>query len=418
MSADANHKARSLWLVGALHAFTHLYYVVLMPLYLLMQRDFKFASVGQATALVTVQMVAYFLPSYPMGVLADRVSRKKLLGYGLLINALGYVGLAYAPNYACALIAVIIAGVGGSFYHPAATAMVARLYPVGTGRALGLIGVGASVGFFVGPIYAGWRATLLEPLLGAEAWRRPVLELGGLGVLAAILFFWLADEDQPGPTPKKAARSAEKLFPTPLLALLFLAGAGAFSLRDFAGSAMGSLGSLFLQQAHGYDARHAGLALSGIFLASAVSNPLFGHLSDRGRKRWASSVLVIAAVVVLAFPHMPAGWVIPLFLTYGFFFMSSYPMVEAALMQSVPDAVRGRVFGLFITVGGLIGNLSHWMVGEAVRRMGPAAHEPASYFTLYGVLGGLILVSLLGLPCLQAIRKREHLDDGGEAARK
>ena len=412
MNSAANHKTRSLWLVGALHAFTHLYYVVLMPLYLLMQRDFKFASVGQATSLVTVQMVAYFLPSYGMGILADRVSRKQLLGFGLLLNALGYVALAYSPNYLCALMAVIVAGVGGSFYHPAATAMVARLYPVGTGRALGLIGIGASVGFFVGPIYAGWRATMLEPVLGAAAWRQPVLELGVLGILAAILFFWLADDDCPAPAQTRTARSAEKLFPTPLLWVLFLAGALAFSLRDFAGSAMGSLGSLFLQQSHGYDARHAGLALSGIFLASAVSNPLFGHLSDRGRKRWTASVLLISVVLVAVFPHVSAGWAIPLFLTYGFFFMSSYPMVEAALMQSVPDGVRGRVFGLFITVGGLLGNLSHWIVGEAVRRMGAAAREPASYFTAYVILGGLILLSLLGLPCLHAIRKREQVDEG------
>jgi len=43
--------------------------------------------------------------------------------------------------------------------------------------------------------------------------------------------------------------------------------------------------------------------------------------------------------------------------------------------------------------------------------MGDAAHEPASYFTLYGALAGLALLSLLGLPCLHAIRKREHLED-------
>ncbi len=67
MNSDANCKTRSLWLMGALHAFTHVYNVALLPLYLLMQRDFKFASVAQATALVTVQMVAYFLPSYAMG---------------------------------------------------------------------------------------------------------------------------------------------------------------------------------------------------------------------------------------------------------------------------------------------------------------------------------------------------------------
>src|ERR1043166_9442851 len=161
MSVDRNHPTRTLWLVGALHACTHLYHVALIPLYLLIQRDFGFASVGQATSLVTVMMLAYFLPSYPIGVLADRLSRKKLLGGGLAINGLGYVALALSPNYSCALVSVIVAGIGGSFFHPAATAVVARLFPVGTGKALGLIGVGASVGFFAGPLFSGWRAASL-----------------------------------------------------------------------------------------------------------------------------------------------------------------------------------------------------------------------------------------------------------------
>ena len=92
---------------------------------------------------------------------------------------------------------------------------------------------------------------------------------------------------------------------------------------------------------------------------------------------------------------------------YGFFFMASYPMVEAALMQAVPDAVRGRVFGLFITVGGLTGNLSHWLMGKWVQKLGPAAATPASFYPIYGVLGLLILISLAGLPFLRAIGKRE-----------
>ena len=37
-----------------------------------------------------------------------------------------------------------------------------------------------------------------------------------------------------------------------------------FSLRDFAGSSMGSLGSLFLQNAHGYSLQQTGVTLSGI----------------------------------------------------------------------------------------------------------------------------------------------------------
>ncbi len=410
MSADAAHKTRTLWLVGTLHAFTHIYHVALMPLYLLVQRDFGFNSVGQATALVTVMMAANFIPSYGMGVLADRVNRKKLLGFGLMLNALGFIALSFAPNFACALAAAVVAGFGGSFFHPAATAMIARLFPVGTGKALGYIGIGASVGFFAGPLYTGWRAMQLMPALGDAAWRRPVLEFGVLGVIAAILFFALADDDKALPAEQRIAGDKVPMFPTRTLWLFFFAAAFAFSLRDFTGASMGSLGSLYLQKAHGFDARDAGLALSWIFLPSAVSNPLFGHLSDSGRKRWAAFVLLMATGLVIAFPHAPSRWVIPMFLIYGFFFMSSYPIVEAELMQSVPDAVRGRVFGLFITVGGFVGNLSHWVVGEIVRRMGDGAKEARSYFGIYAMLGAFVVISLLGLPCLKAIRKREALN--------
>jgi MFS family permease len=190
----------------------------------------------------------------------------------------------------------------------------------------------------------------------------------------------------------------------------FIAAAFAFSLRDFAGSSMGSLGSLFLQHAHGYSVKATGLTLSVIFIASAVSNPLFGHLSDRGRMRWTCFVLCVAALLVAAFPHVPKAWLAPTLIAYGFFFMASYPMVEAALMEAVPDAIRGRVFGFWITIGGLIGNLSHWLVGRWVEALGPKGDAPAGYFALYGGISLLLLLAIAGLPCLHAIRKREHLD--------
>jgi len=414
--SKARHKTRTLWLVGVLHGFTHVYHVALMPLYLLIQRDFGFASVGQATSLVTVLMLAYFVPSYGLGVLADRLDRRKLLGWGLAINGLGFIALAFSPNYACAVASVIVAGIGGSFYHPAATAMLARLFPINTGRALGLAGIGASAGFFCGPLFTGWRAGALEAARGAAVWRVPVLELGVAGILAAALFAWLS-EDVKAASPELPESSAPaKMFPTGALWLWFLAAALCFSLRDFSAGGMCSLSSLFLQQAQGYDTRFAGFALGWIFPAGVISNPLFGHLSDRGRKRWITGVLLASAMIVIAFPHLPAAWIIPALVAYGFFFNANFPMIEAELMQSVPDTVRGRVFGVFLTVGGFFGNLSHWVVGDAVKRMGDGAHQPAGYFSFYAVLGVLILLALAGLPCLHAIRKREHLDPAESAA--
>ncbi len=398
------HRGRTLWLCGILHGFTHTYQVALLPLYLQIQQDFKLASIGEATLLMTAMMAAYFLPSFLMGHLADSMSRKKLLGWGLLINASGFVGLGLAPSYPVALLCIIVAGLGGSFYHPAATAMVARLYPSNAGKAFGLVGMGASVGFFIGPVYSGWRAE-------TAGWRAPVFELGIAGLVMALLFFRLADADrrlQPA-----VHRAAEPMFPTIGLWLVFLVACFIFSLRDFAGSSMGTLGSLFLQRAHGFTIKQTGMALSGIFIASLISNPLFGQLSDQGRKRWTAFVLVVAAAMVAAFPHFPRAWLFPAFVVYGFFFMASYPIIEAALMEAVPDSVRGRVFGSFITVGGLIGNLSHWLAGRWVEKLGSAATQVPTYYRLYVSLAIMIVLSLAGLPCLHFIRRREGLEKAG-----
>jgi len=164
-----------------------------------------------------------------------------------------------------------------------------------------------------------------------------------------------------------------------------------------------------LQKARGYDAKATGLALSGIYLASTISNPLFGRLSDRGRKRWLTLALLIAAATMALFPWVPQSWTIPIYVVYGFFFLAGYPMTEAALMESVPDAVRGRVFGIFVMTGGVIGNLSHWMVGARVKQLGPSASSVSAYYPIYGTMALMLLLSLSGLLCLNPIRKREGL---------
>jgi MFS transporter, FSR family, fosmidomycin resistance protein len=406
MSAHERHRTRTLWLTGVLHGFTHLYGVALLPLYLRIQQDLKLTSVEPATLLVTMQGLAYFAPSYLLGVLADRWSRKKLLAVGLAINALGFIALALSPSYPLAMASVIVSGIGGSFYHPAATALIVRLFPEGRGRALGLAGIGAGIGFLFGPLYSGWRA------VATGSWRAPVLELGLLGLLAAGLFSWLADEERdplPAPAPPARHPVSEPLFPSRSLWFFFLGYSLFFSLRDFAGSAMATSSSLFLQNARGFSPKLTGLALSGIFLLSAVSNPLFGRLSDGGRRRWLSFLLVMSAILISAFPHVSGPALVPVVLGFGFFFLASYPVSEAALMESVPDSVRGRVFGLFIMIGGLAGNLSHWLVGDWVEKLGPRAALPASYLPLYAVLSGLALLSLGALPCLGRLRKRKHL---------
>jgi MFS family permease len=407
--SDKLHRTRTLWLCTLLHAFTHIYQVALIPLYLLIRRDLHLASDERATFLVAAMGLTYFIPAYSMGILADRFNRKKLLAFGLTINALGFISLAFSRSYPAALFSVGLAGLGGSFYHPTATAMLVRLFPEAKGKALGQSAIGASLGFFVAPIYAGWRAQ-------TAGWRQPVLELGSLGLLAALLFTWLA-HDHPQPARDRTpGASNEKLFATPTLWMLFIGAALLFSLRDFAGSGMVSLGSLFLQTAKGFTPAQTGMALSCIYLASTVSNPILGSLSDRGRTGWAATMLGASAATAAVFPRLATQWFPVALSVYGFFFMASYPMVEAAVMEASDDSVRGRVFGLFITAGGLVGSLSHWCAGFWVQALGAGAAETRRYFGLYELLAICVATSLAGLACLRGLHRRKPAPSATVAA--
>jgi MFS family permease len=119
------------------------------------------------------------------------------------------------------------------------------------------------------------------------------------------------------------------------------------------------------------------------------------------------TLLLIATALVAAFPFVPARWSVAALVLYGFFFMASYPIVESAVMESVHKSVRGRAFGFFITIGGVVGNLAHWLMGLWVEHLGPRANLPSAYYSIYATLACFILISLLGLPLMHRLRKVE-----------
>lgn len=395
MPFDEHHRTRTLWLCTLLHAFSHIYTVALLPLYLLIVKDLGLKGEGQATFLMTALGVMYCLASYPLGILADRVNRRLLLGAGLVLNGLAFVGLGLARSYGWAVAWCAVAGLAGSFYHPAGTAMLAELYPTRRGKALGVAGMGAAFGFWLAPTYTGWRAE-------AVGWRVPVMELGLLGLVAAAAFMVLLPP-QPPFTPHPAERQHLHASRSTVVfwALILLLGL-LFSLRDFAGAGMSTLSSLFLQHAWHYDARQTGTLLGGMFLAAIVSNPLFGALSDRGPLRLAAILMVLSSGTVMLFPLLPKAGVTVALAVYGFFFLANYPVVEAALMTSVPVKVRGQVMGLIITVSGVIGSLAHWQIGDWVQVL--PSFDRMRFAPLFGTLATLMVVSLLALPLLKRIR--------------
>src|SRR5438874_5978908 len=108
----------TLVLCTILHAFTHAYGAMFVPLYLLMVADLHLGGVKQASLLVALYTLLYCLCSYAAGLLADRFNRKLILGVGLLGNAMAIILIGLTRRYELMLLWAALAGVCGTLFHP------------------------------------------------------------------------------------------------------------------------------------------------------------------------------------------------------------------------------------------------------------------------------------------------------------
>lgn len=178
----------TLVLCMCLHAFTHAFGTILVPLYIPMRDDLKLWGVGAASFIVTIYGIVYCLVSYPAGVLADRWNRKALLGVGLIVNALAITLMGITRSYEMLILLGVFAGLAGTFFHPAANALSTAHYPHSPGTAIGVLSIGSALGFFAGPRFAGWRAE------NAGHWQTPLVEAGLFGVAFGVMFLFVAKE--------------------------------------------------------------------------------------------------------------------------------------------------------------------------------------------------------------------------------
>jgi MFS transporter, Spinster family, sphingosine-1-phosphate transporter len=148
----------------------------------------------------SVFVVVGALAVIPSGYLADRYSRRTIIGIGVLLWSLATLFSGLARSFPQLLAFRAVLGIGESSYDPAANSMVGDLFSKGArGRAVAVLraafGIGISAGFIVGGVVAmkfGWRyafyvaaapgillailALLLrEPLRGAAEARGPKL---------------------------------------------------------------------------------------------------------------------------------------------------------------------------------------------------------------------------------------------------
>jgi MFS family permease len=381
----------TLVLCTILHGFTHAYATMLVPLYFRMVDDLKLTGVGAASLIVTLYGAVYFLGSYAAGIISDRHDRKVMLAIGLLGNAVAILGIGLSHDYYVILLLAVAAGLFGTLFHPAANALAPSHYPKSPGMAIGLLGIGSGLGFFMGPEYAGWRATTAAWSWGhISQWQKPCVELAIAGLVVGVIFIFLSS-DPNSAHPRRAVVPLD-----PLLKRRVIKIASILMFRDFAGFATISLSAIYVNKCFGMTVAQTGLFVGGMMLPSIVFNPISVLLSPGRRRLPALAVILITAgLIIVTTPLWPARFAIVILTVFQTLQMASYAVSDASILERVSPEIRGRVVGVFLLIAGTFSALGPWVMGAWTDWLGPSASNPKVYFGPFGLIAASILFAAM-----------------------
>lgn len=305
-------------------------------------------ELGVDTATVSWVLTAYFVPFglalLPGGRLVDRFGSRPIALAGLLLFALGAVLGALAPSFGALVASRAVQGIAAGLVSPAALAgAVSGFPPERRGMALGIWGAGSGSVSLLGPLAGG----VLTESLG---WRSNWWALLAISVAVGIAIAGVAP-GRASPEPSAGAASGRRhavAICTALTGTTFLVLIGGFLV-----------GQEYLQQVAGQPALLASAELLVGAVASAVTTPLAGWLTDRRGEPLpisAGLVLLAGGLALLGSGAVPLTSPITavVLLAIGAGFGLLFSPISRAALNAVDRAQHGRV-SAWLAVGRLAG---------------------------------------------------------------
>jgi len=360
----------------------------------------------------------YCCISIPVGWLADRTNRSRVLAIACAIWSAATMWCGGAGSYLQFAIAYMTVGFGEAGGVPPSYSIISDYFPRGRrGRALGLYNIGPPIGAALGIAFGA-------SIAAAFSWRYAFVFLGGAGLIAVIGILILVPEpsrggldgvaENAGKGKRGFAETLTMFVSRPALMLAALAsGANQFityGLINFAVLFLMREKGMALKEVAVYYALVVAIGMGGgIF----VSGPLIDRFTRRSKQAYAlvpAASLTLALPFYLTFVWAPSWHVALLLLTATMFLNYFYLTSVVTLVQEEvrPDQ-RVMSGALLLLIMNLIGlGLGPTFVGAASDYFHASHPHHSLQIALY-LLASLYLVAvILFLALARALRNESR----------
>ena len=340
-----------LWVLTLINLLNYLDRQVIFPLFSNIKLEFGLSDFHLGV-LATVFLLVQSIVTLPMGLLADRFSRRAIIGVGVAFWSIASFACGLANNFRALLGFRSLVGVGEATYAPAAVTMITENFPDESNSQIqGIFNIGMLVGGTSGAIIGGLVAFYFNN------WRLAFFIVSFPGLILAYFAFKLKD---------KRVKHEEIKVPLSSLwkntAFIWIIISG--TLISFASGAFITWGVEFIHRYKDYNVRDASLILGfGMMFASIVGVMIGSYVADKLHTKYSyGRSIVVAISLIISAPLMFYGladtgkFQFLIFFISGAIFLSIYlGPVTAVLHDVVPKQYRASAYAIYVLFIHLVG---------------------------------------------------------------
>lgn len=360
----------------------------------------------------TVFTIVYALAGIYLGHMADLGSRRKIMGWGLVVWS-GFTALTGATwNFMSFLLVRMGVGVGEASYAPSANSLIGDLFPADKrATAMGIFMLGLPVGLLLAFFTVGAMVEYFD------SWRAPFYIAAVPGFILAVFIYRIQEpkrgaaetapvHDKPATNAKAA--SIRFLIKIPTFRWLILAGL-AFNFSSYASN---TFMVPMLQRYFHLPLQSAAMATGVIVgVTGLIGLSMGGWLADVAHRKWSTGRLLFGAISMLIAAvatgyALSAGRIevslfVAVFSVGWLFSYIFFPSAYTAMQDVIEPHMRGTAMAwffacLYLFGGGMgpvaVGVLSDYFSNSAMLAAG--ASEMSELFKAEGLHKSMLLVPL------------------------